>query len=99
MKLAWKRVEHNIPVTAVVMEEKSPNGVSSILEITETVGFYSGQYYCIAENEIGPVVSQIANLYVQGRNMYHLLQLHACIIYLSIVTYPILEIRKYFGNM
>ena len=73
MKLVWKRVEHNIPITAVVTEEVSQNKISSNLEITETVGYYSGQYYCVAENEIGPVVSQIANLYVQGRNMYHLL--------------------------
>ena len=80
MKLVWKRIEHNIPMTAVVTEEVSQNEISSILEITETVGYYSGQYYCVAENEIGPVVSQIANLYVQGnysnvysRNMYHLL--------------------------
>ena len=66
IKLVWKRVEHNMPITAVVTEETSLNGISSILEITNTVGYYSGQYFCVAENEIGTVVSQTANLYVEG---------------------------------
>ena len=68
MKLVWKRVEHNMPITAVVTEEKLLNEISSVLEITKTVGYYSGKYYCVAENEIGPVVSQTANLNVQGNN-------------------------------
>ena len=68
IKLVWKRVEHNMPVTAVVTEEKSLNGISSILEITKAVGYYIGKYYCVAENEFGSVVSQTANLYVQGNN-------------------------------
>ena len=68
MKLVWKRVEHNMPVTAIVTEEKLLNGISSILEITKAVGYYSGKYCCVAENEIGSVVSQTANLYVQGNN-------------------------------
>ena len=68
IKLVWKRVEHNMPITVVVTEETSSNEISSILEITNSVGYYSGKYYCIAENEFGPVVSQTANLYVQGNN-------------------------------
>ena len=68
MKLVWKRVEHNMPITAVVTEKKLLNEISSILEITRAVGYYSGKYYCVAENEIGPVVSQTVNLYVQGNN-------------------------------
>ena len=85
MKLVWKRVEHNMPMTAVVTEEVSQNEISSILEITETVGYYSGQYYCVAENEIGPVVSQIANLNVQGIRNYSKIYCIAeiCIIYYS----------------
>ena len=68
MKLVWKRIEHSMPITAVVTDKKSLNEISSILEITKAVGYYSGKYYCVAENEIGPVVSQTANLYVQGNN-------------------------------
>ena len=66
LKIVWKRVKHNMPVTAEVTEEKSLNEITSILKITKTAGYYSGQYYCVAENEIGEVISGIANLYVQG---------------------------------
>ena len=57
---------YNIPITAQVTEKKSLNEISSILEITKTVGYYSGQYYCIAESEVGKVSSKTANLHVQG---------------------------------
>ena len=66
LKLVWKRVKHNMPVTAEVTEEKSLNKITSILKITKTAGYYSGQYYCVAENGAGKVVSRIANLYIQG---------------------------------
>jgi len=65
-KILWKRIKQNLPITAVVKEEKSLNTISSILKITEIVGYYSGQYYCVVENEAGKVTSQIANLHVQG---------------------------------
>ena len=65
-KIVWKRVKHNMPVTAKVTEEKSLNKITSILNITKTTGYYSGQYYCVAENQAGKVVSRIANLHVQG---------------------------------
>ena len=77
LKVVWKRVKHNIPVTIEVTEEKSLNKITSILKITKTAGYYSGQYYCVAENQVGEVVSQIANLYIQGsygvnNNVVHL---------------------------
>ena len=62
----WRRKKYNIPVTAKITEEKSLNKISSILKITKSVGYYSGQYYCVAENEVGKVVSQTATLHVQG---------------------------------
>ena len=62
----WRRNIYNIPVTAQVKEEKSLNKISSILKITKTVGYYSGQYYCIAKSEAGKVLSQTANLHVKG---------------------------------
>ena len=68
LKLAWKRVKHNMSITAEVTEEKSLNKITSILKITKTAGYYSGQYYCVAENGVGKVVSRIANLYIQGNN-------------------------------
>ena len=66
IKIMWRRNKYNVPATAEVTEEKSLNKISSILKVTKTVGYYSGQYYCIAENEAGKVFSQTANLHVQG---------------------------------
>ena len=66
LKIIWKRLEHNMPSTAEVTEAKSLNKITSNLKITKTSGYYSGQYYCVAENQVGRVVSQIAHLLVQG---------------------------------
>ena len=66
LKIVWKRVKHKMPVTAEVTEDTSLNKITSILKITKTAGYYIGQYYCVAENKVGEVVSEIANLYVQG---------------------------------
>ena len=68
--VVWRRVKYNMPITAEVIEERSLNGISSILKITKVIGYYSGQYYCVAENKGGKVVSQSANLYVKG-NVYN----------------------------
>lgn len=64
--IVWKRQKHNMPITAVVTEEKLLNGVSSILKITKSIGYYNGQYYCVAENNGGKNFSQTANLHIQG---------------------------------
>ena len=72
IKIVWKRVKHNMPITAEVTEETSLNKITSILKITKTAGYYSGQYYCVAENKVGEVISGIANLYVQGNNKVHI---------------------------
>ena len=66
LKIMWRRKKYNIPVTAKVTEEKALNKISSILKITKSVGYYSGQYYCVVESEVGKVVSQTATLHVQG---------------------------------
>ena len=66
LKIVWKRIEHNMPLTAEVTEEKSLNKITSILKITKATGYYNGQYYCVVENQVGEVVSQIAHLQVQG---------------------------------
>ena len=80
INIIWKRVKYNMPVTAEVTEGKSLNGISSILKITKAAGYYSGQYYCIAENKVGKVISQIANLHVQGYNV-------CCTLCLYIIKY------------
>jgi len=69
LNVVWKRVEHNMPITAVTTKNKSLNSISSFLKITEAVGYYSGQYYCVVENKVGKVVSQTANLHVQGNSI------------------------------
>ena len=57
-----------MPVTAKVYRGKLLNGIQSVLKISKTVGYYSGQYYCVAENKVGKAISQTANLHVQGYN-------------------------------
>ena len=64
-KIVWKRVNYTLPITADVTEEKSLNELSSTLTISEVVGYYSGQYYCIAENQAGSVTSRIVNLRIK----------------------------------
>ena len=66
IQIVWKRVKYSLPITADVTEERSLNEVSSMLKITKIDGYYSGQYYCVAENEAGKVTSQTANLHVQS---------------------------------
>ena len=83
IKMVWKRVNHNMPETAVITEQKFLNEITSILKITKTVGYYSGQYYCVAEsNEAGKSASQPANLYVQGNNqcMLAMLRTRYCLL-------------------
>ena len=65
IKIVWKRVNYTLPVTADVTEEKSLNELSSTLTISEIVGYYSGQYYCIVENEAGNITSKIVNLCIK----------------------------------
>ena len=65
IRIVWKRVNYTLPVTATVTERKLLNELSSTLTIFEIVGYYSGQYYCIAENEAGKVISKFVNLHVK----------------------------------
>ena len=68
LKIAWKRVKHDMPATAKVIERKLLNKITSALKFTKTAGYYGGQYYCVAENEVGEVISRTANLHIQGNN-------------------------------
>ena len=64
--IAWKRINYGLPNTASITENKTLNEFSSTLKITKVVGYYSGKYYCVAENEFGIDISQPANLHVQS---------------------------------
>ena len=90
VQIVWKRVKYSLPVTADVTVEKSLNEVSSTLTINKIVGYYSGQYYCVAENEAGKVTSQIANLHVQSNIPLAKWSLH--VLYTITVTESLLEI-------
>ena len=80
IKIMWKRVTYTLPVTADVTEVKSLNELSSILTISEVVSYYSGQYYCIVENEVGNVTSRIVNLCVKSSkvNAYNNIDSYIC---------------------
>ena len=69
IQIIWKRVEHNIPITAIVTEQISLNEISSVLTVDKAVGYYSGQYYCVVTSRVGSVASRTANLHVQGCNV------------------------------
>ena len=68
LKIAWKRVKYDMPTTEKPIEKKLLNKFTSTLKFTKTAGYYSGQYYCVAENEVGNLPSRTANLHVQGNN-------------------------------
>ena len=65
----WKKEgSSRLPRTTVITTRKSPdkNEITSTLQISETIGYYNGQYYCVARNSAGSVSSYVADLYVKG---------------------------------
>ena len=66
IEVTWQRVGCALPITSTITTVKSTNEVTSILRITKSSGYYSGQYYCTARNKAGTVKSQQASLYVEG---------------------------------
>ena len=65
LKIFWKRINYTLPITAKVTEHNAFSELSSTLTISEIVGYYSGRYYCVAENEVGKITSQTVNLHVK----------------------------------
>ena len=59
-------MKYNMPVTAKVTEMRFKDKVESTLNIAKVVGYYKGEYYCVAENESGITISQAAKLIVKG---------------------------------
>ena len=67
--LVWRKVGlSRLPLTATTMTKWSSNEVTSIITITNIVGYYMGKYYCKAMNKAGETSSIQAELLVQG---YH----------------------------
>ena len=68
VSIAWKKVDsQRLPFTARVTNTSSNiNEISSVLTITEVIGYYSGQYLCEAKNSAGIATSSPATLYVNG---------------------------------
>ena len=66
MKVVWKKDGHSLPAKATDTITRSKNIVTSRLQINRAVGYYSGKYYCVAENIAGQVASLAAD-HVQGR--------------------------------
>lgn len=74
IKIFWKRDNYSLPATAtnitvpatasVTKDRALINEFSSTLNIPEIIGYYSGQYYCVAENEAGTSTSQRVYLHV-----------------------------------
>ena len=70
ISIEWKKEKgHLIPETASESILRSNNVVTSKLHINRAVGYYSGGYYCVAENIAGRVSSMIAELDVTGEGV------------------------------
>ena len=69
INIVWERINYTLPITFDVTEQKNLNTLSSTLTISEIVGYYSGQYYCVVKNRAGIITSQIANLHVKKSNV------------------------------
>ena len=63
-----KETSSRLPQTSVITTSTSPdkNEITSRLQISKVIGYYSGRYYCVAKNSAGNVSSNSANLYVEG---------------------------------
>jgi len=67
LNIMWKKHGHSLPTTASERVINSSHIITSVLQINRTVGYYSGKYYCVAENIAGKVASLAADLSVQGK--------------------------------
>ena len=70
LTIVWKRHRFSLPRTVTVNEIKSLNTITSFLNITRSIGYYSGQYYCVAKTKAGEIASHIAILQVQGMDIF-----------------------------
>jgi len=66
----WKKDGlSRLPRTAVVTTSSSfdRNEITSILQISQVIGYYNGKYSCVARNSAGSVSSHNATLHVKGK--------------------------------
>jgi len=70
--IVWRKYTSILPPVArvMLMESEVNDEVTSILKIPRIVGYYAGDYYCIAYNKFGNVVSNYASLRINGGYMY-----------------------------
>ena len=67
--LTWKNLNTEIPVTADITVSRTLNEITSVLRL-ESVGYYKGYYYCVAENSARTVNSTFAHFDIIGTYMY-----------------------------
>ena len=65
VSLTWKRLNSKLPITANISTSKSLNEITSVLRL-ESIGYYKGYYYCVAENSAGKVNSTFAHFGIIG---------------------------------
>ena len=68
VSVVWKKTgSQRLPFTARVTNTTDINEITSVLTITEVIGYYSGQYLCEAKNNAGiTTTSSLATLHVNG---------------------------------
>lgn len=79
--VTWMKVgSSRLPLTAMteLSFKRSRSRVTSILTITNTAGYYSGKYYCMATNKAGQTYSNQADLLVQGCYIAHI-YIYSCV--------------------
>ena len=66
--VVWKKHHSKLPTSAriMLMESSVPNEVISILKIPRTIGYFDGEYYCVAYNRFGNATSKYASLKIIG---------------------------------
>ena len=69
VSLTWKRLNSKLPVTASISTSKWSNEITSVLRL-DSVGYYKGYYFCVAENSAGKVNSTFAYFKVTSKDYY-----------------------------
>ena len=71
INIVWKKAgSQRLPFTAKVTNISSDiNEITSVLTITEIIGYYSGQYFCEVRNSAGTTTSSLATLNVSGMRL------------------------------
>ena len=68
VSLTWKKLNSKLPVNADISISKSVNEITSVLRL-DSVGYYKGYYYCVAENSAGKVNSTFAYFNVTSKHL------------------------------